>query len=108
MKPSAWQVSLGYQLDWNPWMEAVGAQGTYLALGYSESSDFAGVQRDIDGELTRVGFLPMRRLQIGGGEWFMDGVKFAIEFSRDWDFSKKAGGTGRVANSVFSSLTYAW
>jgi hypothetical protein len=27
--PSAWQVSLGYQFAWNPWVEAIGAQGTY-------------------------------------------------------------------------------
>lgn len=108
ISPGAWQVSLGYQLDWNPWMESVGAQGTYLAMSYSETMDFGGAQREIGGELSRVGFLPKRRLLIGGGEWFMDGVKFAIEFSRDWDYSEEEGGTGRTANSVFSSLTYVW
>jgi len=87
ISPGAWQVSLGYQLDWNPWLEAVGAQGTYLAMSYSESRDFGGVRRDLDGERSRVGFLPKRRLLIGAGEWFMDGIKLAIEYSRDWDYS---------------------
>lgn len=108
ISPSAWQASLGYQLDWNPWMEAVGAQGTYLALSYSESRDFQGVQRLIGDELTRVGYLPKRRLQIGAGEWFMEGVKLAVEFSRDWDYPQSRGGTGRAVNGVFTSLTYVW
>jgi len=50
ISPGAWQVSLGYQLDWNPWMEAIGAHGTYLAMSYSESRDFSGVRRDLDGD----------------------------------------------------------
>ncbi|ESQ14492.1 MAG: hypothetical protein N838_31450 [Thiohalocapsa sp. PB-PSB1] len=108
LKPSAWQFSLGYQLDWNPWVEAIGAQGTYLAMSYSESQDFQGVQRMFGDELTRVGNLPRRRFQIGAGEWFMDGVKLSVEFSRDWDYPKSAGGTGRAANGIFSSLTYVW
>jgi len=82
INPGAWQVSLGYQLDWNPWLEAIGAQGTYLTMSYSESRDFGGAQRDIDGERSRVGFLPRRRLLISAGEWFMDGIKLAIEYSR--------------------------
>ena len=39
----AWQVSLGYQFDWNPQVEIIGVQGTYLAMSYSESYDLAGV-----------------------------------------------------------------
>ena len=41
--PAAWQVALGYQFDWNPWVEAIGSQGTYVAIGYSQSQDLAGV-----------------------------------------------------------------
>lgn len=108
ISPAAWQVSLGYQPDWNPWMEAIGAQGTYLTASYSESRDFSGVQRDLDGEFSRVGFLPKRRLLIGAGEWFMDGIKLAIEYSRDWDYSQREGGTGRSADGLFTGLTYTW
>ena len=46
--PGAWQVSLGYQFDWNPDVIEVGAQGTYFAIGYSESYDLAGFTRMID------------------------------------------------------------
>ena len=27
MTPSAWQVALGYQFDWNPWVETIGVKG---------------------------------------------------------------------------------
>ena len=47
-RPGAWQVQLGYQFGWNPYVEVVGAQGTYLAIGYSESRDLAGATRLID------------------------------------------------------------
>jgi hypothetical protein len=40
---SAKYPSLGCQMDWNPWIEAIGAQGTFLARGYSRSRDRAGV-----------------------------------------------------------------
>ena len=31
-----------YQFDWNPYVEVIGAQGTYFVIGYSESSDLGG------------------------------------------------------------------
>ena len=102
--PSAWQLSLGYQFDWNPWVEAIGAEGTYLAIGYSESRDLAGVMRAGD----RVGFVPRRRFLVSAGEWVLDSVLFAVEYSHIWDYSKNKGGTGKSANGVFSLLTYEW
>jgi len=39
LRPSAWQVSLARQFDWNPWLESIGSQGTYVALSYSRSHD---------------------------------------------------------------------
>jgi len=89
-------------------MEAIGAQGTYLAMSYSESRDFSGVRRDLDGERSRVGSLPKRRFLIGAGEWFMDGIKLALEYSRDWDYPQREGDTGRPADGLFTSLTYTW
>ena len=47
IRPQAWQVQLLYQFDWNPYVEVIGAQGTYFVIGYSESSDLGGVQRVI-------------------------------------------------------------
>lgn len=108
MRPSAWEISLGYQFDWNPWVEEIGAQGTYLAFGYSESHDLAGVTRSIFGEPTRVGFVPRRRFLVNASEWVLDGLRFSIEYSHNVDYSKSEGGTGKSADGVFSGLTYVW
>jgi hypothetical protein len=105
MTPSAWQLSLGYQIGWNPWVEAIGAQGTYFAIGYSQSSDLGGVL-DSDGD--RIGNVPRRRFVVGAGEWILEGFRIAVEYSHIWDYSTNRGGTGRSANGVFSLLTYEW
>ncbi len=106
--PSAWQIQLGYQFGWNPSAEVVGAQGTYLAIGYSESDDLAGVTRVIDGENVRVGFVPQKRFLVDIGEWVLDGVRVAVEYSYIVDYDATEGGTGRSANGVFGMLTYVW
>lgn len=106
--PSAWQISLGYQFGWEPWVEEIGAQGTYLTAGYSESRDLAGVVRLIGEEPNRVGFAPKRRFLVGAGEWVLEGFRVAIEYSHDVDYPKSEGGTGKSANSVLSQLTYEW
>lgn len=108
IKPSAWQIALGYQFDWNPWVEAIGAQGNYLAIGYSESRDLAGVTRVTDGQPSRVGFLPRRRVVVGVGEWVLDNLRFAIEYSHNWDYATHEGGTGNSADGVLSQLTAVW
>ena len=107
--PAAWQVALGYQLGWNPWVETIGAQGTFVAVGYSRSRDLAGVQlASAGGGLTRVGFVPEGRLTLTAGEWVLEGTKVAIEYSHNWDYPVKKGGTGREADGVFLGLTYTW
>jgi len=113
--PAAWQASLAYQFDWNPWVDKIGEQGSYVALTYSGTSDMAGVtqlvrrvgrpRKQFLGDPNRVGFLPRTRLALTAGEWVLDGVELAIEFSADWDYGRKDGGTGRVASGVFTSLT---
>ncbi len=108
IRPSAWQVSIGYQFDWNPWVEAIGGQGTYLAFGYSRSRDLAGVARLIDGEPVLVGAVPEQRFLVSAGEWFWEGVRFAIEYSHVIDYPQSKGGTGRSAEGVFSMFTYEW
>lgn len=109
IKPSAWQITLGYQFDWNPWVDAIGAQGDYLALGYSESRDLAGVMRMLDdGTLTRVGFVPRRRYIISAGEWVLSNLKFAVEYSHNVDYPKDQGGTGNSADGVYSVITVVW
>lgn len=109
IKPSAWQLSLGYQFDWNPWVEAIGAQGTYVSIGYSQSRGLAGVTRLVNNEpAARVGFVPKRRLLLTAGEWVADGVRLAVEYSRNWDYSLNEGGTGNAASGIFTSLTYVW
>lgn len=115
--PGAWQVSLGYQFDWNPSVVEVGAQGTYFAIGYSESYDLAGVTRLIDlnpfhppaPEEVRVGFVPEKRFTVGMGEWVLDSLRVACEYSHVVDYSVGEGlGTGRSANGFFGVVTYEW
>jgi len=98
IRPEAWQVALGYQFDWNPAVEIIGAQGTYFTIGYSESEDLAGVTRLIGGDPgaippvpptpVRVGFVPERRLSVGMGEWVLDGLRVAIEYSHAIDYDE--------------------
>ena len=108
IKPSAWQVALGYQFDWNPWVEAVGSQGTYLALGYSQSRDLAGVTRVLNNLPSRVGFLPRSRWTLTAGEWVQEGLKVQLEYSRLTDYATEQGGTGVGASAIQMTLTYAW
>jgi hypothetical protein len=108
IKPSAWQLSLGYQLDWNPWVETIGAQGTFLAIGYSESRDLMGVRQVTNGVSNRVGFLPKKRLTLTAGEWVLDGVKLVVEYSHIRDYAVSEGGTGASGRGFFTTLTYVW
>jgi hypothetical protein len=107
--PEAWQVALNYQFDWNPAVENIGAQGTYLAVGYSHSSDLAGVTRIVDPlnpVALRVGNVPEQRFSIGIGEWVLDGLRIAIEYSHVIDYDEEEGGTGNSANAYLMQMTY--
>jgi hypothetical protein len=108
VSPSAWQVSLAYQFDWNRWVEVVGAQGTYIAIGYSESDDLEGVLRLVNGNLERVGFVPESRFLVSVGEWVLPNLRLAVEYSRVDDYSRSKGGTGRSADGVIAMLTFEW
>ena len=108
IRPAAWQLSLGYQFDWNPWVQEIGAQGTFAAIGYSQSRDLAGVTQLLGGVPTRAGFAPRSRLLLTVGEWVVDGVRVVVEYSRESDYAVSAGGTGKSATSLTTKLTYAW
>jgi hypothetical protein len=110
IRPTAWQVAFAYQFDWNPTVEIIGAQGTYIALAYSESQDLAGVQKTIGDPptLIRVGNVPERRLSAGVGEWVLDGLRVAFEYSHAVDYGIDQGGTGNTADGVFMQVTYEW
>ena len=56
--PIAWQVSLAYQFDWNPWITEIGAQGSFVAVGYSGTKNMAGLPDLIGGVPSRIGFVP--------------------------------------------------
>ncbi len=109
-RPRAWQVSLGYQFDWNPSVESIGAQGTYLSMSYSESRDLGGAVRINTNDFTaaRVGFVPRRRVTVGAGEWVLPNLRLAIEYARAWDYSKGHGGTNKAADAILSMVTFEW
>ena len=104
MMPMTWQASIAYQFDWNPWVTEIGAQGDFVSLGYSGSKDMAGVTILTAGLPTRIGFVPQHRLFLTGGEWVMDGLKVAVEYSANWDYPVSSGGTGRVAHGAFGLI----
>lgn len=106
IRPAAWQVSLGYQFDWNPWVDAIGDYGTFVAIGYSRTRDLGGVTQTIDGSPTRVGEAPKSRVIVTAGEWVTSDLKIALDFLVDWDYASKDGGTGERGFSIFSSLAY--
>jgi hypothetical protein len=104
MMPMTWQASIAYQFDWNPWITEIGAQGDFISVGYSGSKDMAGVSILQNGVPTRIGFVPQHRLFLTGGEWVMDGLKLAVEYSANWDYPVSSGGTGRVAHGAFGLI----
>ena len=104
MMPMTWQASIAYQFDWNPWVQEIGAQGDFISVGYSGSQDMAGVSILQNGIPTRIGFVPQHRLFLTGGEWVMDGLKVAVEYSANWDYPVSVGGTGRVAHAWFGLI----
>jgi hypothetical protein len=105
MSPMTWQASLAYQFDWNPWVTEIGAQGDFISIAYSGSKDMAGVFiLGPDGLPTRIGFVPQNRLLLTAGEWVMDGLKVAVEYSANWDYSRNVGGTGKLAHGAFGLL----
>jgi hypothetical protein len=115
--PSAWQVSVAYQFDWNPTLVEIGSQGTYVTFSYSESQELAGVTKLIeriepDGtptvEAARVGSVPRQRFLVGIGEWVTDGLRLAFEYSHNVDYSILAGGTGASSDGWSGMLTYTW
>lgn len=108
MRPGAWQISTGYQFDWNPWLEAAGAKGTYLALTYSQSYDLAGATDEVAGEMERIGTVPEQKFLAHAGEWIFESTRIALEYSYIVDYSVQDGGTGKSASAVFSTLTYEW
>lgn len=105
-QPAAWQGSLGYQFGWNPWVERIGDQGTFVAIGYSGSQGLAGVTSMSSGTPTRVGFVPQSRLIMTASEWVLESVKLTFETSIDWDYPISDGGTGRAANAFGVALSY--
>jgi hypothetical protein len=114
MQPEAWQIQVAYQFDWNPYVEVIGAQGTYVVFGYSESRDLAGVFKNVGDPLAptliRVGDVPERRLSAGVGEWVLDGLRVAFEYSHviDYGADPATGATGNSADGVFMQVTYEW
>jgi hypothetical protein len=99
--PTTWQLAFAYQFDWNPWVTEIGAQGDFISVAYSGSRDMAGVIELATGVPTRIGFAPQNRLFITAGEWVMDGLKLAMEYSINWDYPVSSGGTGQTAYGLF-------
>ena len=90
------------------WVEVIGTQGTYIALGYSQSHDLEGAIRLVGGEPNRVGSAPRRRYLVSVGEWIAPGLRLAVEYARAQDYGRRDGGTGRSTDAVLGMLTFEW
>ena len=108
IKPGSWQASIGYQFDWNPWVETIGGQGTFVAFGYGRTRDFAGVTEVIDSEQIRIGSLPRSRWTLTAGEWVTEGLRVQLEYSRIKDYPVSQGGTGSTGSGFQLTLGYVW
>jgi hypothetical protein len=106
ISPMTWQLALAYQFDWNPWIQEIGAQGNFISVAYSGSQDMAGAIALLNGVPTRIGFVPEHRLFITAGEWVMDELKVAVEYSANWDYSPSGGGTGQVVHGIFGLVQF--
>ena len=106
--PRAWQLGMIYQLGWNSGVEALGAQGTYVAVDYSRSVDLAGIIEIPVNQVIRRGDLPLERLLVSVGEWVMDGVRVQFEYAYIKDYPTTEFGTGQSGSSVFGKITYDW
>ena len=103
MTPATWQVELGYQFDWNPWVEEIGQQGGFRCPW------LLAVPRPCRGHAhyylraNQDRFRATNRLIATAGEWFLEGGRVALEYSHDWDYPVSKGGVreGRVTD--FSS-----
>src|SRR5215510_8121726 len=101
--PMTWQASIAYQFDWNPWITEIGHQGgDFISVASSACKNMAGATDVSTGSPTRIGFVPKHRLLVTWGEWVMDGLKVALEYSVNWDYPQSAGGTGAIAQGVFA------
>jgi hypothetical protein len=108
MTPRAWQVGAIYQLGWNSGVEALGAQGTYVAVDYSQTLDLSGITSIPAGLALRVGALPQKRFLLTVGEWVLDGVRVSFEYSYIKDYPTTDRGTGQSGNGVAGMITYDW
>ena len=108
MSPRAWQVGMIYQFGWNSGVEALGAQGTYVAVDYSRSLDFTGITAIPAGQAIRIGSLPKERFLVNVGEWVLDGLRVSFEYSYIKDYPTTDRGTGQSGNGVAAVLTYDW
>ncbi len=57
---------------------------------------------------TRVGFVPERRFSIGIGEWILEGMRIAFEYSHAIDYDVPQGGSGNSADAFLMQWTYEW
>ena len=104
MMPMTWQASIAYQFDWNPWIQEIGAQGDSYRWDIPAARTWRACRSCKNGIPTRIGFVPQHRLFLTGGEWVMDGLKVAVEYSANWDYPVSAGGTGKLAHGWFGLI----
>ena len=79
--PMTWQASIAYQFDWNPWIQEIGAQGDSYRWDIPAARTWRACRSCKNGIPTRIGFVPQHRLFLTGGEWVMDALKVAVEYS---------------------------
>ena len=77
-------------------------------LNHCVSQGLAGATQLISGVPTRVGFVPKSRLLMTASEWVLEGLKFTLEGSIDWDYPISEGGTGGTGWGLLMALTFTF
>ena len=76
-------------------MEEFGTERSYVAVGYSDGEDMAGV-------------FPQQRFLVSYGKWFFDELRWWVEYPHDVDYSEADFGTGNSVNVFSTQVTYEW
>jgi hypothetical protein len=45
---------------------------------------------------------------VGAGEWILDNLRLAVEYSYEQDYAPGEGGTGKSAHGFYSQFTFVW
>jgi len=105
MTPMTWQASIATSSIGTVGYRRSAPRVTH-PLGYSGSKDMAGVTGLVNGVPTRFGFVPPKPGFLTAGEWVMDGLKVAVEYSAKLGLSSEPWRYGKALATTDQKLSW--